>query len=88
VFGYRKGPAADPALNRDRGWDAVFAAGLEPVRQVAIDAAWSALRFRKPAHIKTMTRKAAHTAAGRARVAARPATKATPAAGTRPARRR
>ena len=32
-------------FNRDSGWAAPGAAGLEPVRMVAIDADWSALRF-------------------------------------------
>ncbi|MCB9047115.1 MAG: YdeI/OmpD-associated family protein [Chitinophagales bacterium] len=34
-------------ITRDNGWDVVFAAGYEPVTQVAIDDNWSALRFRK-----------------------------------------
>ncbi|WP_088103225.1 DUF3052 domain-containing protein [Halalkalibacter urbisdiaboli] len=41
--------------------------GYEPVRQVAIDEDWSALRFRKVEHIKKMTRKFAATDAGKAR---------------------
>lgn len=43
-------------FNRDSGWQALGAAGYEPVRQVAIDEDWSALRFRKAEHIKTMKR--------------------------------
>lgn len=43
-------------FDRDRGWDVMGAAGFEPVRQVAIDADWSALRFRRVAHVKTITR--------------------------------
>jgi hypothetical protein len=43
-------------FNRDSGWAVLGAAGFEPVRQVAIDADWSALRFRRVEHIKTMTR--------------------------------
>lgn len=43
-------------FNRDSGWAALGAAGFEPVRMVAIDADWSALRFRRVEHIKTMTR--------------------------------
>jgi hypothetical protein len=43
-------------FNRDTGWDAVGQAGFEPVRQVAIDEDWSALRFRRVAYIKTMRR--------------------------------
>ncbi len=34
-------------FNRDRGWEALTAAGYESVRQVAIDDDWSALRFRQ-----------------------------------------
>lgn len=33
-------------INRDSGWGPVTASGLQPVRQVAIDDVWSALRFR------------------------------------------
>jgi hypothetical protein len=43
-------------FNRDTGWAALGAAGYEPVRQVAIDEDWSALRFRKVAFIKSLTR--------------------------------
>ncbi len=43
-------------FNRDTGWTVLGNAGFEPVRQVAIDADWSALRFRKTEHIKSMTR--------------------------------
>jgi hypothetical protein len=45
-------------INRDNGWTALGAQGLEPVRQVAIDDDWSALRFRKVAFIKKITRSA------------------------------
>ncbi len=34
-------------INRDRGWEALDQAGFQPVRQVAIDQDWSALRFRR-----------------------------------------
>ncbi len=34
-------------MTRDKGWEAVFAAGYEPVTQVAVDEDWSALRYRK-----------------------------------------
>jgi hypothetical protein len=44
-------------FNRDCGWPQLAAAGFEPVRMVAIDADWSALRFRRVQFIKTMTRK-------------------------------
>jgi hypothetical protein len=43
-------------FNRDSGWDALRGAGYESVRMVAIDEDWSALRFRKTAFIKTLTR--------------------------------
>lgn len=35
------------ALNRDKGWDAVKKAGFEGVSLVAVDATWSALKFRR-----------------------------------------
>jgi hypothetical protein len=43
-------------FNRDTGWAAIGAAGYEGVRMVAIDADWSALRFRRTEFIKAMTR--------------------------------
>jgi hypothetical protein len=43
-------------FNRDSGWPALGAEGFEPVRVVAIDADWSALRFRRVDHIKHMAR--------------------------------
>jgi hypothetical protein len=43
-------------FNRDSGWDVLGAAGWEPVRQVAVDADWSALRFRKVDFIRAITR--------------------------------
>jgi hypothetical protein len=43
-------------FNRDTGWEAVGRAGFEPVRQVAIDEDWSALRFRRVEYIKKLTR--------------------------------
>ncbi|ODT80271.1 MAG: hypothetical protein ABS76_16375 [Pelagibacterium sp. SCN 64-44] len=50
---YRKGPAAkESGLNRDKGWDALDQAGWRPVRQVAIDDEWSAVRFRPKALVK------------------------------------
>lgn len=65
------------AFNRDTGWSTLGKAGFEPVRQVAIDDDWSALRFRRVEHIKTLTRAAQHTIsdAGKARARGRrPAT--------------
>ena len=43
-------------FNRETGWAAVGDAGFEAVRQVAIDADWSALRFRRTEFIKTLSR--------------------------------
>lgn len=43
-------------FNRDTGWDAMGQGGFEPVRQVAIDEDWSALRFRRVEFIKNLTR--------------------------------
>lgn len=45
-------------FDRDRGWAAFGDAGFEPVRQIAIDADWSALRFRRVEHVKNLTRAA------------------------------
>lgn len=44
-------------FNRDTGWTTLGKAGFEPVRQVAIDADWSALRFRRTEFIKSLTRR-------------------------------
>jgi hypothetical protein len=54
-------------FNRDSGWTTLGAAGFEPVRVVAIDEDWSALRFRRVEYIKSMRRKptGAISAAGR-----------------------
>ena len=43
-------------FNRDSAWSALASARYEPVRMVAIDEDWSALRFRKVEHIKSMSR--------------------------------
>lgn len=49
-FAYPKGSSGVPTdLNRDAGWEAVTVAGWEPVRQIAIDDTWSAVRFRRGA---------------------------------------
>jgi hypothetical protein len=56
-------------FNRDSGWPVLAAAGFEPVRMVAVDEDWSAFRFRRVEHIKSMTRGAVNaiSAAGRRR---------------------
>lgn len=60
-------------FNRDTGWSVLGAAGFEPVRQVAVDDDWSALRFRRAEFIKSITRHPAGaiSAAGRARAASK-----------------
>ncbi len=57
-FAYPKGSSKNYKceFNRDNGWAKLGEAGFEPVRQVAIDADWSALRFRRAEFIKKMTR--------------------------------
>jgi len=57
-------------FNRDTGWDILGNLGFEPVRQVAIDADWSALRFRSVVYIKKMTRSFAMTDEGKKKVKA------------------
>lgn len=61
-------------IDRDHGWAVLGGAGFEPVRMVAIDADWSAVRFRRVENIKTMTRPAsvALSAGGKAKSGAKP----------------
>lgn len=70
-FAYPKGTSKKYKcdFNRDTGWAILGQHGFEPVRQVAIDEDWSALRFRRVEHIKTMTRSFAMTKEGKAKVA-------------------
>ena len=60
-------------FNRDTGWAALGQAGYEPVRQVAVDEDWSALRLRKAEFIKAMKRnpEGAISSLGREKAAAR-----------------
>jgi hypothetical protein len=60
-------------FNRDSGWQVLGEAGFEPVRQVPIDADWSALRFRRVENIKAMVRDpaGASSKAGRAKTGSR-----------------
>ena len=44
-------------FERDSGWDILGEHGFEPVRIVAIDEDWSALRFRRVEFIKKMTKR-------------------------------
>ena len=68
-FAYPKGSSKKYKceFNRDSGWGALAKAGFEPVRMVAIDEDWSAIRFRRAEFIKTMNRDAKHamSAAGK-----------------------
>jgi hypothetical protein len=52
-FAYPKGSSKTikSELSRDMGWDALRGAGFDTVRVVAIDADWSALRFRRKEYI-------------------------------------
>ncbi|KRA99550.1 hypothetical protein ASD83_03260 [Devosia sp. Root685] len=50
---YRKGAAGKEAgLTRDVGWGPLEVEGLRPVRAVALDEEWSALRFRPRGKVK------------------------------------
>jgi hypothetical protein len=60
-------------FNRDTGWAEMGKQGFEPVRQVAIDEDWSALRFRRVDFIKSMTRSFAMTEQGQEKVKQRKA---------------
>ena len=57
-FAYPKGTSKKyrSQINRDNGWNALGLEGFEPVRMVAIDEDWSAVRFRRARFIKNMTR--------------------------------
>ena len=43
-------------FNRDSGWTTLAAAGFESVRMVAVDADWSALRFRRAEFVRPKAR--------------------------------
>ena len=68
-------------FNRDTGWSRLGEAGYEPVRQVAVDEDWLALRFRRIEFIRTLARRpeGAISPAGRVR-----ASRDGPAGGSRP----
>lgn len=53
-FAYPKGTSKKYTcdFNRDDGWNALHESGFDSVRQIAIDADWSALRFRRTEFIK------------------------------------
>lgn len=72
-FAYPKGSSKKykSEINRDSGWKVLGDAGFEPVRMVAIDEDWSAVRCRRVDFIKTLTRGKEHrmSAQGKARAA-------------------
>ncbi len=72
-FAYPKGTSKKYKceFNRDNGWAELGKQGFEPVRMVAIDEDWSALRFRKVEHIKSMTRSFAMSDEGKKKVLAK-----------------
>lgn len=72
-FAYPKGTSKKYKceFNRDNGWAELGKMGFEGVRMVAIDEDWSALRFRKAEHIKSMTRSFAMSGEGKKKVAAK-----------------
>ena len=61
-FAYPKGTSKKykSHINRDHGWKVLGAEGFEPVRMVAIDEDWSAIRFRRVEFLKNMTRAKEH----------------------------
>ena len=69
-FAYPKGTSKrfKCDFNRDTGWAVLGELGFEPVRMVAIDEDWSALRFRKVEFIKKMTRNSALSKEGKQRI--------------------
>jgi hypothetical protein len=73
-FAYPKGSSKKYRcdFNRDSGWEPLGKAGFEPVRMVAIDEDWSALRFRRAEFIKTMTRPAEHRLSAQGKTRKRP----------------
>lgn len=44
---YPKAGQLETDITRDSGWETVAQAGWKPVRQIALDDVWTALRFRK-----------------------------------------
>jgi len=53
-FAYPKGTSKKYQcdFNRDNGWNVIYNLGFQPVRMVAIDEDWSALRMRKSEYVK------------------------------------
>lgn len=68
-FAYPRGSSKKyrSQIDRDSGWEVFGREGFEPVRMVAIDEDWSAIRFRRVAFIKNMTRGKEHRLSERAK---------------------
>ena len=68
-FAYPKGSSKKykSQIDRDHGWNVLGKEGFEPVRMVAIDEDWSAIRFRRASFIKNMTRGKEHRLTERAK---------------------
>ena len=75
-FAYPKGSSKKykSQIDRDNGWNMLDHEGFGPLRMVAIDEDWSAIRFRRTEFIKNMTRATEHrlTERGKARPAKTP----------------
>jgi hypothetical protein len=73
-FAYPKGSSKKYRceFNRDNGWEMLGKLGFEPVRMIAIDEDWSALRFRKVENIKKMTRSSAISNEGKKKITNKP----------------
>jgi len=56
------------SVYRDAGWEALGAAGWEPVSQVSMDEDWSALRFRRIEFISSFKRGFAISEEGKRRI--------------------
>lgn len=71
-FAYPKGTSKKYKceFNRDTGWGVLGKHDYEPVRAIAIDEDWSALRFRNAENIKEMIRSFAMSETGKKKVAA------------------
>ena len=81
-FAYPKGSSKKYKceFNRDSGWTKLGKHDFEPVRMVAIDEDWSALRFRHVDNIKVMTRSRTLSDAGTQKISSskkQPASKST-----------
>jgi len=83
-FAYPKGTSKkyQSKINRGNGWKVLGAEGFEPVRMVAIDEDWSAIRFRRIEFLKKMTRAREHLLTERAKGEGRPVVKPRPSKGT------